>query len=176
MHDSFLELKIRSGDISYSPDPVNVYLPDSKALNEALFPDARLPLMYEGRSWREEVYSPFHAPNHPIEALHAEVVSTDAMEYQGKICQVMRVEYRALVGSGVPKDAQLQAVSWVKRDGTVLRHDVFFGDSKLRFERLSHEVSSQIGSDLFERLLESDATIESPNQVPEREPALSDRS
>ena len=36
--DSNLELKIRSGDISY---PTSVYLPDSKALNEALFPGGK---------------------------------------------------------------------------------------------------------------------------------------
>ena len=71
VNDSKLDLNIRSNDINYS---MPVDLPDSQALNEALFPDARLPLLYEGRAWTEEVYSPFHAPNYPVEVVHVEAV------------------------------------------------------------------------------------------------------
>ena len=56
-------------------------------------------------------------------------------EIQGTIQQVMRVEYRRRAGPGVDKNSQLQAIAWVKRNGTVLRQDVFVGGSELRFER-----------------------------------------
>ncbi len=154
VNDSDLDLKIRSNDITY---PISIYMPDKQALNEALFPDARLPMLYEGRRWSEEVYSPFHAPNNPIEIVQAEVVSTESMEIQGEIRRVFRVEYRGKVGSGVNKNAQLQAISWVKREGLVLRHDVFIGGSELRFERLSEDEAAEIGVDLFERQFRQNA-------------------
>jgi len=160
VNDSNLDLKIRSSDISY---PISIYMPDRKSLNEALFPDARLPSMYEGRRWSEEVYSPFHAPNDPIELVQAEVVSTESMEIQGKIRRLLRIEYRGRVGSGVDKNSRLQAVSWVKKDGTVLRHDVYIGGSELRFERLSKHEAAEIGVDLFERQLRQGAKIHLPN-------------
>jgi len=160
VNDSNLDLKIRSSDISY---PISIYMPDRKALNEALFPNARLPQMYEGRRWTEEVYSPFHAPNDPIELVQAEVVSTESMEIQGKIRRLLRVEYRGRAGSGVNKNARLQAVSWVKKDGTVLRYDVYIGGSELRFERLSESRSAEIGMELFERQLRQGAKIKLPD-------------
>jgi len=159
VNDSNLDLKIRSSDISYS---IPIYMPDSKTLNEALFPDARLPQMYVGRRWSEEVYSPFHAPNDPIELVQAEVVSLEPMEIQGEIRRLLRVEYRSRAGSGVNKNARLQAVSWVMKDGTVLRYDVYIGGSELRFERLSDSESAKIGVNLFERQLRQGAKINLP--------------
>jgi len=160
--DSNLELNIRSNNISY---PISIYMPDRRALNEALFPDARLPLLYEGRVWSEEVFSPLHAPNDPIEIVQVEAVSTEMMEIQGEIRRVMRVEYRGRVGPGVNKNAQLQAISWVKRNGTVLRHDVFIGGSELRFERLSKSEAAEIGVDLFERQIRQGGKINIPKQA-----------
>ena len=160
--DSYLDLKIRTGGIPYSTP---VYLPDKKALSEALFPKAKLPLMYEGRVWREEVFSPFHSPSDPVEIIQAEVVSEESMEYLGEIRRVMRVEYRGMVGSGVPRNSRLQAVSWVERDGTVLRHDFYVGGSKMRFERLSKADAAQIGVDLFEHQNRQGAKIDTPDQA-----------
>ncbi len=161
--DSELELEIRSGEISY---PTSVYLPEKKSLSEALFPDARLPLMYEGRRWREEVFSPFHSPSDPVEVVEAEVVSEDSMEYQGEIRRLMRVEYRSKAGSGVSKKSRLQAVSWVEKNGTVLRREVYVGSTKMRFDRLSKAEAAKVGVELFEILRRQGAEIETP-ELPE---------
>ncbi|NOY43599.1 MAG: hypothetical protein GXP26_17400 [Planctomycetes bacterium] len=166
VRDSQLELQLRSGVFSSSS---SVYMPNSKALSEALFPGARLPLMYVGRSWCEEVYSPFHAPGDPVKVVQAKAVSTDSMFYQGKIRRVVRVEYRAIVGAGVKKNAQLQAVSWVDRGGDVLRHDVFFAGAKMRFERLDKNEAAKVGVDLFERLTRQGAEINLPEPPAEAE-------
>ncbi len=167
VRDSQLELKLRSGIFTSS---TSVYMPNSKALSEALFPGARLPLMYVGRCWSEEVYSPFHAPGDPVKVVQAEVVSTDSMLYQGKIRRVVRVEYRTIVGAGVKKNAQLQAVSWVAQDGDVLRHDVFFSGAKMRFERLDKDEAAKVGVDLFERLTSQGAKIILPEPSKDTKP------
>jgi hypothetical protein len=149
--DSYLKLNVISGQLPYE---VVVYLPDSKSLNEALFPGAQLPYMYVGRHWQEEVYSPFRATGDPIELVHAEVVSEENIEYGGEARRVLRVEYHGLIGSGISDKARLHAVAWVEPTGAVLRRDVFLGSSKLRFNRLSEAEAAEIGKDLFEEVLD----------------------
>ncbi len=149
--DSYLRLNVVSGQLPYE---VAVYMPDSKSLNEALFPDARLPYMYVGRHWQEEVYSPFRATGTPTELIHAEVVSEETIEYGEKTQRVMKVEYHGMIGSGVSDKARLQAIAWVEPEGAVLRREVFVGSSRLRFNRLSDEVAAKIGEELFEEILD----------------------
>lgn len=157
VENSFLELHVRSGDVSYTTP---IYLPDSKALNEVLFPDAKLPHMYVGRSWREEIYSPFHSPGNPVELVQAEVVSAEGIQYGDEVRKTLRIEYRAMTGSGVPQEANLQAESWVEPSGNVLRRDVYLGGAKLRFTRLEKGPATGVGSDLLEDLLRTGAEIE----------------
>jgi hypothetical protein len=149
--DSYLKLNVISGQLPYE---VVVYLPDSKSLNEALFPGAQLPYMYVGRHWQEEVYSPFRATGDPIELVHAEVVSEESMEYDGETRRVLRVEYHGMIGSGISDKARLQAISWVEPSGAVLRRDVFLGSSKLRFKRLSEAAAARIGEELFAEIID----------------------
>jgi hypothetical protein len=149
--DSYLRLNVVSGQLPYE---VVVYLPDSKSLNEALFPGGELPYMYVGRQWQEEVYSPFRATGDPIELVHAEVVSEESMEYCGESRRVLRVEYHGMIGSGISDKARLQAVSWVEPTGMVLRRDVYLGTSKLRFNRLSDVTAAKIGEELFAEVLD----------------------
>jgi hypothetical protein len=148
INGSFLELTIRGwGDLNYSP---KVPAPDQAVLREALFPDSKLPYMYVGRRWREETYSPFRSPGDPMESIEAEVTGVESLQRDDKSIRVMRVEFRSPPGPGIPDEARLQAVAWVvPQDGTVLQQDVHLGASKLRFERLSNDASSQVGADLL---------------------------
>jgi hypothetical protein len=62
----------------------------------------------------------------------------------------LRVEFRGSPGAGIPEDARLQAVAWVRADdGLVLRQDVLIASSQLRFERLSEEDAAEIGRELL---------------------------
>jgi hypothetical protein len=151
--DSYLRLNVISGQLPYE---VVVYLPDSKSLNEALFPGGELHYMYVGRQWQEEVYSPFRATGDPIELVHAEVVSEETLEYCGETRRVLRVEYHGMIGSGISDKARLQAISWVEPTGDVLRRDVFLGSSKLRFNRLSNNEANKIGEQLFKDIVSLD--------------------
>jgi|GEM_PF-1611040 len=154
MQDSQLEFKVRSGSLTYT---TQAYIPNQAALSEALFPDARLPYMYVGRHWQKEVFSPFKSPGTPVELVEAEVVAMESLQYGDALVRALRIEYRSLPGPGIPEANRLQAVTWVEaKSGLVLRQDVFIANSKLRFERLSEEVASQLGVEFFPHELEGD--------------------
>lgn len=149
--DSYLKLNVSTGSL---PHEVPVYLPDSKSLNEALFPGSELPYMYMGRHWQEEVYSPFRASGDPIELVKVEVVAEEVLFFAGKPRRVFRVEYQGILGSGISDKARLQAISWVEPGGTILRRDVFMGSSRLRFTRLSPEEAEAVGHEFFDDLID----------------------
>ncbi len=154
---SFLNLRVHSADLTYSTP---IYLPDSKSLNEVLFPDAKLSKMYVGRRWQEEIYSPFHSPSDPTELVQAEVMVSEMIHYAGKMHRTFRVEYRSMTSSGIAQNERLQAVSWVEPTGDVLRRDVYLGDSKLRFIRLKKSEAKQVGLKLLEDLIRTGAEID----------------
>ena len=147
VNGGFLDLKVKFNGVTYQP---HVPIPNQRVLNESLFPDAKLPYMYIGRRWEEEVYSPFRSPSSPVETLQAEVISEERIEYGGELVRVLRVEFRSAPGAGVTQDARLQAVAWVEaEDGLVLQHDVLIGNSKLRFERLPADEAAEVGRRLL---------------------------
>jgi hypothetical protein len=147
VNGSFLELKVRFGDVSYSP---KVPIPNEAALSEALFPDAKLPYMYVGRRWNEEIYNPFRSPSAPIETVNAEVTGIESIEYAGEMTRVMRLEFRGPPTPGIAEDSRLQAIAWVRADdGLVLRQDVLIGASQLRFERMADNEAKTVGEKLL---------------------------
>jgi hypothetical protein len=149
VNDAYLELSIRTGSSTYSP---KVFIANQSALSEALFPDSKLPYMYVGRKWQEEIYNPFQSPNDPVELVEVEVVGIETIQREGESQRVMRIEYRGEIGPGVQDSARLKAIAWVvPSTGVVLRQDVFIGHSKLRFDRLETEQSQRIGARLFPR-------------------------
>ena len=157
VEDSYLNLNVRSGEMSYR---TSVYLPENDSMNEILFPTSMLPEMYVGRTWREEVYNPFKNPGDPIDLFQAEVVAKEPIAFGGEVIEVFRVEYRSMNVSGIAQEARLQAECWVEPSGRVLRRDVHFGKSKLRFERLEDELASETSRDLLDELVRTGSEIE----------------
>ena len=144
---SFLELSIRSGELSYT---LKVPAPEQSAVREALFPDAKLPSMYVGRRWHEDAYSPFGSLSDPVETIEAEVTGVESMQVDGDSVRVMRVEFVGPPGPGIPEEARLRAIAWVRpADGVVMRQDVILGNSKLRFERILGAEAIEIGQELL---------------------------
>jgi len=171
--DSYLELTVRSGDLSYSTE---FYTPDHSALSETLFPVGKLPYMYVGRRWQEKTYSPFRAPNLQVETVHAEVVSKVSIEFDGEQTSVLRIDYRGISQPGMSESSRLQAIAWVRPTGEVLRQEVYVGNSRLRFDRMTEEESAEVGAEFFEREIHNsrwhDQQVEHPERsVPLRHPA-----
>jgi hypothetical protein len=147
VNGAFLDVKVKFGDVQYEP---KVPIANQAALSEALFPDAKLPYLYVGRRWSEEIYNPFHAPNAPIETVDVEVTGIETLSMDEENHRVMRVEFSSPPAPGVPEDARLQAIAWVRQsDGVVLRQDVLISTSRLRFDRLSDEEALEQGNKLL---------------------------
>lgn len=147
VNGAFLDLKVNFGDVRYEP---KVPIASQAALSEALFPDAKLPYLYVGRRWTEEIYNPFHAPSAPIETVDVEVTGIETLTLEGVNHRVLRVEFSGPPAPGVPEEARLQAIAWVREsDGIVLRQDVLISNSKLRFDRLSAEEALKQGNKLL---------------------------
>jgi hypothetical protein len=147
VHGEYLDLKVSFNGVTYSP---KVPIPDQAALSESLFPDAKLPYLYIGRRWHEEVYSPFRSPNDPVETLEVEVTGVQLMKCGDVDERVLRVEFRGSPGPGVTEEERLQAVALVRAsDGTVLQQEVYIANSKLRFERLSDEEAVEVCRRMF---------------------------
>lgn len=161
IEESYLNLKVRSSDFSHT---TRIYLPNSEVLSEALFPDANLPYLHIGRSWQEKVYSPFSSPADPVDLVQVEVVAVETIEHHAEVRRVMRVEYKSVVGSGIPEHARTQGIAWVDpKTGDVLRRDVHLGSSKLRFERLPKEAAMEAGVRLFEdQLMLAEESVSEP--------------
>lgn len=147
VNGAFLDMKVKFGDVHYEP---KVPIANQAALSEALFPDAKLPYLYVGRRWSEEIYNPFHAPSAPIETVDVEVTGIETLSMDGENHRVMRVEFSGPPAPGVPEDARLQAIAWVRQsDGVVLRQDVLISTSRLRFDRLPEEEAVKQGNKLL---------------------------
>jgi hypothetical protein len=147
VNGSFLDLKVHFGEVSYEP---KIPIANQSELNEALFPDAKLPYLFVGRRWSEQVYNPFRTPSMPVDMLDVEVTGIETIEFDKENQRVMRVEYMAPPAPGVPEDARLQAIAWVRAsDGLVLRQDVIISGTKLRFERMPEAEAAEIAKSLF---------------------------
>jgi hypothetical protein len=128
-----LKLTVQSGEVTH---PVVSYpIPSYSSLASELVPDPKMLQVYVGRTWQQEVYSPFRAPGNSLEVLQAEVVEERKIEHRGKRLNARKIEYRSLSSVGVAADNTLRAVVWVGDDGMVLRQDVHLMNVKLRFER-----------------------------------------
>jgi len=147
VNGAFLDVKVKFGDVHYEP---KVPIANQAALSEALFPDAKLPYLYVGRRWSEEIYNPFHTPSAPIETVDVEVTGIETLSMDGESHRVLRVEFSGPPAPGVPEDARLQAIAWVRQsDGVVLRQDVLISTSRLRFDRLPEEEAIKQGNKLL---------------------------
>lgn len=148
VNGAFLDINVKFGDAHFEP---KVPIANQAALSEALFPDAKLPYLYVGRRWSEEIYNPFHAPSAPIETVDVEVTGVETLSIDDENHRVLRVEFSSPPAPGVPEEARLQAIAWVRQsDGIVLRQDVLISTSRLRFDRLPEAEAIKQGSRLLD--------------------------
>ena len=154
VREGALQIKLQAGDFKRRfeyPWPKDAWL------GRELTPDAKLLQVYVGRKWQREVYSPFSAPQNPIEMVEAEVVEERPILHQGRLVNARLVEYRTLTGAGIAADNRLRSSVWVAEDGTVLRQDAYFMNVRLRFERLDDEQAREMAGSQLD--LASEATV-----------------
>jgi hypothetical protein len=153
-----LVLKITSGEVTHT---ARYPVPKKSLLASELIPEPKLLQCYVGRKWQQEVYSPFRPPSDSLEVLQAEVVEESWFDKNGERIRSRKIEFRAMSPAGVAADNTLRAIVWVGDDGTVLRQDLYFMDTKLRFERRDEPHMLKLAEELLD--LKTVATIASPN-------------
>lgn len=152
-----LLLKIQSGEVTHE---ARYPVPAQSLLTSELIPEPKLLQIYVGRTWQQEVYSPFRPPNNSLEIVQAEVVEEGWLEQRGERTRARKIEFRTLSPAGVAADNTLRVVVWVSDDGTVLRQDMHWMDAKLRFERCSEPHMIKLAEELLD--IDAVATIAPP--------------
>ena len=138
-----LQLKVRSGETSFTSE---AFLPSDALLSDALSPQTRLPGLREGQTWTMPVYSPFWSSKNPLEIVHATVESLEPIIWNGDPENCWLVVYRSDPGSGgISQDPRGRL--WVRRDGAVLRQQVFLFDSIIRFDRLPDDKAVELAEE-----------------------------
>ena len=135
-----MKLSIQSGDFR---EKMERYLPPNALMTDELSPQSRMPGLRVGQSWTVPMYSPFRAPNDPLEVLQAVVEREDVVTWGGqqRVCRV--IVYRPDAGSGMSNNEPRGRV-WVREDGLVLRQEVTVLRSHLQFVRMTDEKAVEL--------------------------------
>jgi hypothetical protein len=137
---STLKLSVQSGEFH---DKIERYLPPNALVADELSPQSLLPGLRVGQSWTVPMYSPFRAPNNPMEILQAVVEREDKITWGGRSVDCRLIVYRADSGSSLGGNATRGRV-WVRNDGVVLRQEVAILRSHLQFVRVGDETAQDI--------------------------------
>lgn len=132
-----LNITARTGDFVYNSE---LFLPSGAAIGESFSPRTRLGKLEDGQRWTVPVYSPFHAPNAPMEILQATVDGEYPIIWNRQIVPTKLVTFRSDPGGGIGEAAGvMRGRAWVDRDGRVLRQDVYLWSKRLTFARVPTE-------------------------------------
>jgi hypothetical protein len=137
-----LNLKVQSGGVVYRPETV---VPESAMVGDELSPLAQLPGLRIGQSWTMPVYSPFRAPNSPMEILQASVERHEPITWSGRWVSTKLVVYRSDSGSGLLSGHESRGKLWVSsepvegKDGLVLEQEAKIFNSTVHFVRLPRD-------------------------------------
>ncbi len=129
-----LSITARTGDFVYNNE---LYLPRGAAIGESFAPRTRLGQLKDGQTWTMPVYSPFHAPNAPMEILQAKVEGESLINWNRETVSAKIVVFRSDPGSGIgDANGALRGRAWVDRQGRVLRQEAFLWNTRLTFVRV----------------------------------------
>lgn len=156
-----LLLRFISGEVSHE---ASYPLPSTSMLGGELIPEPKLLQIYVGRRWQTEMFSPFRPPMDSLELLQASVVAEESIICNGRSTRTKRIEYRTMSAAGVDSEHTLRSAAWVADDGSVLRHDLYLMNTRLRFVRRSDPDMIRLAKELLD--LDTVATLATPNFAP----------
>ena len=139
-----LKLSVRVGD--YNDPNIELPMPENK-IRDSFSPEMELRGLRLGQSWTIVSYSPLALPNPldvirkrpPTEVLFAKVEEQARLPWNGQLEPIWVVVYRSEASEGPGGEKNIRNRLWVRRDGTVVRQEVFLGDHSLLFMRLPEE-------------------------------------
>ncbi len=137
---STLNLSVHSGDFAAK---LSRKLAPNALMSDELSPQTRMPGLRLGQSWTVPLYSPFHAPNTPLEILQAQVERELPFRWGDEVVLARVVVYRGDPGSGL-NSGEARGRMWVRDDGTVLRQEATAFRTPLEFDRLPEAQAARI--------------------------------
>jgi hypothetical protein len=136
-----LKISVHLGEATWDTD---LPMPENK-IRDSFAPEMELRGLRYMQSWTIVTYSPLALPSNPLdvlrkqpptEVLYARVEERPLLTWNGKTEPTWVVVYRSEASGGPGNDKNIRNRLWVRRDGKVVRQDVFLGDRCLIFRRL----------------------------------------
>jgi hypothetical protein len=136
-----LQLTIDAGGTPFTSE---ASLPSDALLSDALSPQDRLPGLHTGQKWTVPIYSPLWSAQTPLEIIHAKVEGLEPLFWNGTMEDCWLVVYRSDAESGVDHNQPPRGRLWARRNGTVVRQQIFLFNSAITFERLPDSGAAEL--------------------------------
>jgi hypothetical protein len=134
-----LQLSVRAGELTHH-ERIAALSPDA-VLGDSLSPQAKLPDLRQGQTWRVPSFSPFGTS---AEELIAKVEGRETVEWDGAWHDARLVVYRSDAGIGLGIDKVPRCKLWVLKDGTVVKQQVTMFNSRLTFIRMAEAEAARL--------------------------------
>ena len=115
-----------------------IKLPPDALVADTFSPRPKLANLKVGQTWTFQSYQPL-MPHSPLTLIEAKVTGKELIEWQGRMVRVMKVVFQKDSGSGISTTRRPVSETWVTKDGTVLRQDLWLASVKVQFIRQSND-------------------------------------
>ena len=145
-----LKLSFRIGEMAL--ENMEVSMPEYK-IRDSFSPEMELRGLHLGQTWTIDTYSPLALASHPMdmlrkrpptEVLLATVEDRVPLVWNGKLQSTWLVVYRTDASQGPGSEKNIRNKLWVRKDGTVVRQEVWLGDERLCFTRMPEKEAAQL--------------------------------
>ena len=141
-----------------------IKLPPDALVADTFSPRPKLANLKVGQTWTFQSYQPL-MPHSPLTLIEAKVTGKELIEWQGRMVRVMKVVFQKDSGSGISTTRRPVSETWVTKDGTVLRQDLWLASVKVQFIRQSNDDQNE-----EKAKVETDSKAQTPEplQTPEQ--------
>ncbi len=111
-----------------------ISLPPNALVADTFSPRPKLANLRVGQTWTFQSYQPL-MPHSPLSLIEARVEREELVEWNGAMVRTLKVVFQKDSGSGISSTRRPLSETWVMRDGTVLRQDLWIASVKVQFIR-----------------------------------------
>ncbi len=144
VHDETLDLSARIKTEENKTSEVyrkrNIKLPPDAMVADTFSPRPKLADLRVGQTWTFQSYQPL-MPYSPLTLIEARVVGEELVEWNGTMSRAKKVVFQRDSGSGISTTRRPVSETWVLKDGTVLRQDLWLANVKVQFIREPDETT-----------------------------------
>lgn len=119
-----------------------IALPPNALVADTFSPRPKLANLHVGQTWTFQSYQPL-MPHSPLSLIEARVDREELVEWNGAMVRTLKVVFQKDSGSGISSTRRPVSETWVMRNGTVLRQDLWIANAKVQFVRDSLQAESE---------------------------------